>query len=67
MQLGAELATVNYQVINDYITTLAADLKMKLWIGLHCLKENNYFEWVSGDPVLFTNWNRREPNNGKYD
>lgn len=33
-----------------------------MWIGLHCLRHNNYFEWSSGDPVLYTNWNRREPN-----
>ena len=34
----------------------------QMWIGLHCLRQNNWFEWVSGDVVRYVNWNRREPN-----
>lgn len=33
-----------------------------LWIGMHCRRTNNYFEWLSEDPVLYTSWDRREPN-----
>jgi len=64
-QMGpsSELATVNYPVINDLIQSKAAEFQMDMWIGLHCQRQNNYFEWVSGDPVLFTNWYTREPNN----
>ena len=32
-------------------------------IGLHCLKTNNWFEWDNSEPVRYTNWARREPNN----
>jgi len=67
MTQGAELATVNYAVVNDYIASKAAEFSMNIWIGLHCIQHNNYFEWASGDPVLYTNWNRREPNNWAYD
>ena len=30
---------------------------------MHCQRQNNYFEWTSGSPVLYTNWAVREPNN----
>jgi len=38
-------------------------VKIDWWIGLHCKRMNNYFEWTSEEPVLYTNWYRREPNN----
>jgi len=60
--MGGILATVNSQQMNDFVTSAAAGMQHSMWIGMHCLRLNNYFEWISGEPVLFTNWNRREPN-----
>jgi len=67
MLMGGELATVNYPVINDFLSSKATEFNTRVWVGMHCKRMNNYFEWVSGDPVLFTNWNRREPNNARFD
>jgi C-type mannose receptor len=41
--------------------------QIDLWIGLHCRKQNNMFEWSNGDAVKYTNWARREPNSYEQD
>ena len=35
-----------------------------LLIGLHIQTHNLWWEWENGEPVRYTNWARREPNNG---
>lgn len=33
------------------------------WIGLSDRVVENYFVWDDGTPVMYTNWNSKEPNN----
>ena len=35
------------------------------WIGLHALSSRMSFEWSDGEPVKYTNWAQREPNNAE--
>ena len=35
----------------------------RIWIGLHCLRYQYWFEWTNGETVQYVNWQRREPNN----
>ncbi len=60
--LGGNLATINDQAENDYLGTLWGGIN-SLWIGLNDVNTPGQFEWVSGDPVTFTNWDGNEPNN----
>ncbi len=48
-------------IVAFVLDSIAVQLN-SFWIGLHCRRTNNYFEWLSEDPVLYTNWDRREPN-----
>ena len=38
-------------------------VQQNAWIGLHSLANHMFFEWTNYDPVEYTNWARREPNN----
>ena len=33
-----------------------------MWFGFHCQYMNQQWEWISGEAVKYTNWNRGEPN-----
>ena len=33
-----------------------------LWIGLNSVVEQDKWEWVDNNPVVYTNWNEGEPN-----
>ena len=40
------------------------DLELPAWIGLSDLLAENQYAWSDGvSPVLYTNWNDKEPNN----
>lgn len=60
--LGGNLATINDQAENDHLGTLWGGVN-SLWIGLNDVNTPGQFEWVSGEPVTFTNWDGNEPNN----
>ena len=34
-----------------------------MWIGLHAQSGETSWEWANYEPVTYTNWDRREPNN----
>ena len=42
---------------------LCVFLVVDYWIGLHCLQQTWWFQWVNNEPVRYTHWGRREPNN----
>uniref|UniRef100_A0A8C9Z1J5 C-type lectin domain-containing protein n=1 Tax=Sander lucioperca TaxID=283035 RepID=A0A8C9Z1J5_SANLU len=58
---GGELAVIDDQYENgNYLR----DLKGPTWIGLSDLLLENQYAWSDGvSPVLYTNWNDKEPNN----
>lgn len=48
----------------DFVASYLRDLHMPAWIGLSDLQEENQYGWSDGvSPVLYTNWNEKEPNN----
>ncbi|KAG7499177.1 macrophage mannose receptor 1-like [Solea senegalensis] len=61
---GAELAVIDDQLENDFVSSYLRDLELPTWIGLSDLLEENQYAWSDGvSPVKFTNWNDKEPNN----
>lgn len=48
----------------DFVASYLMDLELPTWIGLSDLLVENQYAWSDGvSPVLYTNWNDKEPNN----
>ncbi|XP_026210056.1 LOW QUALITY PROTEIN: macrophage mannose receptor 1 [Anabas testudineus] len=61
---GGELAVIDDQYENDFVSSYLRDLQHSTWIGLSDRNEENQYTWSDGvSPVLYTNWNDKEPNN----
>ncbi|XP_028318805.1 macrophage mannose receptor 1 [Gouania willdenowi] len=61
---GGTLAIIDNQHENNFVTSYLRDLRLPTWIGLSDLLVENQYAWSDGvSPVLFTNWNDKEPNN----
>jgi hypothetical protein len=66
--LGGNLVTINDAAENAFLTaTFTTPLfpgdSGTFWIGFNDVGSEGTFEWVSGEPVTYTNWNIGEPNN----
>ncbi len=64
--MGGNLATVRSMDENEFLraNVLGFDgADRRGWIGLNDVAEEGNFVWVSGEPVVFTNWDPGEPNN----
>lgn len=62
---GGHLVTINDAAENDYIvhTFITFDHPNDpLWIGLTDAANEGTFVWASGEPVTYTRWEPREPN-----
>jgi len=67
--LGGNLATIRSMEENEFIraNVLGFDgADRRGWIGLNDVEEEGNFVWVSGEPVVFTNWDPGEPNNTPF-
>uniref|UniRef100_A0A4W6C4N0 C-type lectin domain-containing protein n=1 Tax=Lates calcarifer TaxID=8187 RepID=A0A4W6C4N0_LATCA len=61
---GGELAVIDDQYENDFVSSYLKDLELPTWIGLSDLLVENQYAWSDGvSAVLYTNWNDKEPNN----
>ncbi|XP_056147018.1 macrophage mannose receptor 1 [Lampris incognitus] len=61
---GGELAVIDNQYENDFVSSYLRDLEFPAWIGLSDVLLENQYAWSDGiSPVLYTNWNNKEPNN----
>lgn len=61
---GGELAVIDDQYENDFVSSYLRDLHLPTWIGLSDLLVENQYAWSDGvSPVLYTNWNDKEPDN----
>uniref|UniRef100_A0A8C5G776 C-type lectin domain-containing protein n=1 Tax=Gouania willdenowi TaxID=441366 RepID=A0A8C5G776_GOUWI len=64
---GGTLAIIDNQHENSELILLpvfSQYLRLPTWIGLSDLLVENQYAWSDGvSPVLFTNWNDKEPNN----
>ena len=65
--LGAHLVTINNQEENNWIINVLIpsekyyeESEAVFWIGLF-LNESNEFEWISGEPLIYTNWSSGQP------
>ena len=57
---GAHLATITSQEENDFLASVAG---ASVWIGLNDFEESRVWRWVTGEDLVYTNWNNGEPNN----
>ena len=66
------LATITSQEENDFISQTVLGLPaawigpigaQRAWIGLYNETSANNFDWVTGEPTTYTNWEPGEPNN----
>uniref|UniRef100_A0A665UE44 C-type lectin domain-containing protein n=1 Tax=Echeneis naucrates TaxID=173247 RepID=A0A665UE44_ECHNA len=61
---GGNLAIIDDRYENDFVSSYLRDLELPTWIGLSDLLAENQYAWSDGvSPVLYTNWNDKEPNN----
>nr|XP_022336336.1 macrophage mannose receptor 1-like isoform X2 [Crassostrea virginica] len=61
--MGATLASINSREEQNYVMTLIPKYGYGYWIGLNDLANQMTFFWSDGNPVAYTNWAAREPNN----
>ncbi len=59
LELGGHLATIRNQTEQDWLfKTFSGGTtdSRSLWIGLQRLESGGAFRWVSGEPLLYSNW-----------
>jgi len=64
--LGGHLVTIDDQAENDWVFQTFgnwAGQPRDLWIGFNDIVTEGTFEWVSGDPIPYTNWAAGQPDN----
>ncbi len=59
--LGGHLVTINDQAEQDWLL-LNFSKVVRYWIGFTDTQSEDTFVWVSGEPITYTNWAEREPN-----
>jgi hypothetical protein len=64
--VAGHLATITSAAENAVVTSLADNPSNDLrgWIGLTDAADEGSFQWVTGEPFDYSNWNTGEPNNG---
>lgn len=64
VQLGGHLVTINDADEQEWVfATFSPHGAYKIWIGLTDRITEGSFQWVSGEPFTYENWNDGEPNN----
>jgi hypothetical protein len=64
--MGGNLATIRNMDENEFLRAQVLGFDgqdRRGWIGLNDVEVEGQFVWVSGEPVVFTNWDPGEPNN----
>jgi Ca2+-binding RTX toxin-like protein len=59
---GGHLVTINDATEQQWLIDTFGTSE-SFWIGLNDAETENQFEWISGEPVTYTNWASGEPNN----
>uniref|UniRef100_A0A4W6CCZ3 C-type lectin domain-containing protein n=1 Tax=Lates calcarifer TaxID=8187 RepID=A0A4W6CCZ3_LATCA len=63
---GGELAVIDDQYENDFVSSYLKDLELPTWIGLSDLLVENQYAWSDGvSAVLYTNWNDKDSSSFK--
>ncbi len=65
-QLAANLVTINDAAENSFVLNNFANApgSGRVWLGLNDATIEGIFQWSSGQPPTFFNWDAGEPNNG---
>jgi hypothetical protein len=61
---GGDLAAIGDQAENDWLAGQFGDATHPFWIGLTDAALEGTFEWINGEPVVFTAWRAGEPDDG---
>ncbi len=68
LSMRAQLATIKNKSENDWLAHTfhipESDSKWIAWIGFFDDGQEGQWQWMSGEPITFTNWNWGEPNGG---
>jgi hypothetical protein len=62
MQWGGHLVTINEREEELWLKNQFG-LYEYFWIGLNDINSEGNWEWVNGEPVTYTNWAERQPDN----
>ncbi len=66
VSLRGHLITINDAAENQFVIDnffVGQDPNRILWTGLTDRDSEGSFQWISGEPLTYTNWNPGEPNN----
>jgi hypothetical protein len=58
--IGGHLVSIGSQAENDFIDN---NVGASIWIGITDTNIEGDFQWLTNEPVIYTNWNGAEPNN----
>ena len=59
-QLGGYLVAINSAGENEFVRN--GMMANQIWIGLTDEASEGSFKWISGEPLIYTNWSSGEPN-----
>ena len=63
-QAGGYLVTINSKAEQDFIRIQIMNHRGEaFWIGLEDTEKEGDWRWVTGEPLLFTNWGPNQPDN----
>jgi parallel beta-helix repeat protein len=66
-KLGGHLVTIGSASENDFVENLADPIDDDVWIGLTDEANEGYWEWVTGEPLTYTNWEVNWQNGGDWE
>ncbi len=59
---GGHLVVIDSELENDFIQNNINPPSGSVWIGLNNVGTGSTFNWVTAEPVIYTNWQNGEPN-----
>ena len=62
--LGGHLVTIGSASENDFVENLADPIDDDVWIGLNDEVNEGNWEWVTGERIMFVNWEGNQPDGG---
>lgn len=67
MGRAGHLVTITSAGENAFVTALKGTGDLRAWIGLTDLDGSNTWDWVTGEPFVYSSWNGGEPNNMTFE